>query len=458
VGAPRPPSDGPDGDEGAAQHAASDYARIVRGAVARRASPGEALLVACVQPGADTAPSDAVAELGREVRSEWTATMRSAQWHGVAPRLARSTVVNELTDVVPRDVDGQLQADYFATMARNLARRRELGRLADELRRHQIDVMVLKGAALVPLVHHDPGVRPMDDLDLLVHPDDLPHAEQVVQAAGYRSSDTTPATAQPDDDHHHLPSLVRDDGTFTVELHHKLGSSGSPPDFDVAGVWARALPFDAGDTTCLRPSDEDLLAHVGLHFLIDRVRLFSRRALRQVCDISAILAAFRDTLDWDRVIADADERGYAPALALALGTAIAVADAPLPDHVLAKLAPAPVVPDAAETVRRRVLRDPAWMVLERFTSRQPSVLHLLPPNPGRWSSAADAPPPTAGRMEGYEEWLAASSRILRHPAEVAAERRFAAQLQGLVFPRGLPDGSRSRRRLRRQVQARLAAR
>ncbi len=429
------------------------------GTTVRRTSPGDALLVACVQPGADSTPSDAIAEPARDVRSEWTTTVRSAQWHGVAPRLARSLVVNDVTGVIPRDVDAELQSGYFATMARNLALRRELGRLADELRGHQIDVMVLKGAALVPLVHHDPGVRPMDDLDLLVHRDDLTRAEQIVKAAGYRSSGKTPGTAQPDDDHHHLPSLVRDDGTFAVELHHKLGSSGSPPDFDVTGVWARAVPFDTGDTTCLRPSDEDLLAHVCLHFLVDRVRLFSRRALRQVCDIGAIVAAFRDRLDWDRVTADADEHAYAPALALALGTTAAVVDTPLPNHVLAKLAPAPVVPDATETVRRRVLRDPAWTVLERFTARQPSVLHLLPPNPRRWSGDADAPPPpTAGLVEGYEEWLTASSRILRHPAEVAAERRFAAQLQALVFPRGLPDGSRSQRRLRRQVQARLTAR
>jgi hypothetical protein len=423
-----------------------------------RRSPGEALIVACVQPATTIAPSPALVDLAADPRMEWARTIGLAHWHGVSPRLARALVVNHLDAELPHDLDDQLQSGYFTTMARNLALRRELGRVVDELRRHQVDVMVLKGAALVPIVHRDPGVRPMDDLDLLVHREDLALAEKVVTAAGYQSSGKAPATADDDDEsYHHLPSLVRADGTVTIELHHKLGSSGSPPDFDVTGVWARAVRFDAGDATCLRPSDEDLLAHVCLHFLVDRVRLFSRRALRQICDIGAAVDAFSATLDWDRLTADASERRYGAALALALGTAAMVVDMRLPDDVLTNLAPRDVVPSAAEVGRRRVLRDRAWTTLEQLTSRQPSVLHLLPPNPARWSLDDEAQRPAAGLAEGYADWLVAASRILRRPGEVGAERRFAAQLQALVFPRGLPDGSRARRPLRRELQARLSA-
>jgi hypothetical protein len=423
----------------------------------RLRSPGEALLLACVRPAATSEPLDAVVDLARDPRLEWTPTIDLAHWHGIAPRLARSLEVNDVTRALPRAFGDDLQSGYLATMARNLAFRRELGRIVDELQRHQIEVMVLKGAALVPLVYPDPGVRPMDDLDLLVHRDDLERAEKIIIGTGYRASGTAPATAHDDEAHHHLPSLVRFDGTVTIELHHKLGSSGSPPDFDVSGVWARGLPFDAGDMACLRPSDEDLLAHVCLHFLVDRVRLFSRRALRQICDIAATIDARSDTLDWERLLEDAAERGYAAALALALGAAAATVDAGPPDAVLADLAPERVVPGVPDLIRRRVLRDSSWTSLERLTARQPSVLHLLPPNPDRWSRATDAPPPTASLVEGYREWLVASTRIIQRPGEVAAERRFASELQALVFPKGLPDGSTSRRWLRRQVQARLAA-
>lgn len=426
-------------------------------------SPSEALLIACARPAAATEPSREVMDLVGDPDVLWTSTATLAVWQGVAPRLARSLVVSGVATGVPHGVGEGLQSAYLTTMARNLALRCELERVVRELHRHHIDVMLLKGAAMVPGVHRDPGVRPMDDLDLLVHRDDLALADRVVRELGYLPSDSPPATiplhgsSSADSAPHHLAALVRADGTVTIELHHKLGDSGSPLDFDVAGLWARAVPCTVGGVTCLRPSDEDLLAHVGLHFLVDRARLFSRRALGQLCDLAAILDTFADTLDWDTLTRDAVARGYSRALALALATATAVLDAGSSDDALAALAPNSVyVPNVADTVARRVLRDSAWTTLERLTSRQPSVLHLLPPNPRRWRPRVAEIRPPFGVLDGYARWTGASTRILLHPRDIADERRFAADLQALVYPHGLPDGSRSRRRFRRRVQARLA--
>jgi hypothetical protein len=143
-------------------------------------------------------------------------------------------------------------------------------------------------------------------------------------------------------------------------------------------------------------------------------------------------------------------------LALVLGAVAAVPGAAVPGAVCSTLASrAEPLPDAADFVTRRVLRDSRWTTLERMTSRQPSVLHLLPPNPGRWRSRDGTPRPAFGMLEGYERWAGASAGILVQPAELVAERRFAAALQTLVYPHGLPDGSTSHRRLRRSLQARL---
>lgn len=199
----------------------------------------------------------------------------------------------------------------------------------------------------------------------------------------------------------------------------------------------------SGARTYLRPSDEDLLAHVCLHFLVDRVRLFSRRALAQLADIAAILDTFADTLDWATLTSEAITRGYSGSLALALGAAAAVLDARLPDATLSALAPHSVgAPDVAEVVTRRVLRDASWTTLEQLTARQPSVRHLLPPNPRRWLPDVKESRPPFGILDGYTRWANASARILLRPGEVAAERRFADELQHLVFPRGLPNSTR----------------
>lgn len=425
--------------------------------------PEEALLVACARPPATTEVSPELAALATDPRVHWPATGAAAVWQGVAPRLARSLVVNDAIGVVPRPVDERLQSAYFSTMARNLALRSELERVVAELHRHDVDVVLLKGAALVPLVHRDPGVRPMEDLDLLVRRDDLARADGAIRSLGYRAAATAPVA---DTGHgatrvqfepHHLPPLVRADGTVTIELHHQLGSSDSVLDFDVAGLWDRAVPCAAGAIECARPSDEDLLVHLCLHFLVDRVRQFSRRALGQLCDVAATIDTLAGTLDWDRLVRDATDRGHAGALALVLGAVVVIPGAAVPDSVCSMLASrAGPLPDPAELVARRVMRDSRWTTLERMTSRQPSVLHLLPPNPGRWRSRDGAPRPAFGMLEGYERWAGASARILVHPAELVAERRFAAALQTLAYPHGLPDGSTSHRRLRRSLQGMLA--
>jgi hypothetical protein len=424
--------------------------------------PEEALLVACARPAAATDASPELAALAADPRVHWPATGAAAVWQGVAPRLARSLVVNDATSAVTPVVEQRLQSAYFSTMARNLALRSELERVVAELHRHGVEVVLLKGAALVPLVHRDPGVRPMEDLDLLVRRDDLARADGAIRSLGYRAAPSAPVAdtghgaSRVEFEPHHLPPLVRADGTVTIELHHRLGSSGSVLDFDVAGLWERVVPCAAGAIECARPSDEDLLVHLCLHFLVDRVRLFSRRALGQLSDVAATIDAFADTIDWDRLVRDATDRGYAGALALVLGAVAAVPGAAVPGAVCSTLASrAEPLPDAADFVTRRVLRDSRWTTLERMTSRQPSVLHLLPPNPRRWRPHDGAPKPAFGMLDGYERWAGASARLLARPAELVAERRFAAALQTLAYPHGLPDGSTSHRRLRRTLQARL---
>ena len=150
-------------------------------------SPSEALLIACARPASVAEPSREVADLALDPDVRWTSTATLAVWQGVAPRLARCLVVSGASASVPNGVGERLQSAYLMTMARNLALRRELERVVGELNRQAIDVVLLKGSALVPLVHRDPGVRHMDDLDLLVHRDDLAHADRVIRELGYLS-------------------------------------------------------------------------------------------------------------------------------------------------------------------------------------------------------------------------------------------------------------------------------
>jgi hypothetical protein len=214
---------------------------------------------------------------------------------------------------------------------------------------------------------------------------------------------------------HHVAALVRADGGVTIELHHKLGDSYSPLDFDAEGLWDRAVPCTAGQVACLRPSNEDLMAHVCLHFLIDRVRFFSRHALAQLADVAAILDTFADTLEWDTVTRDATTRGYTSGLALALGTAAVVLDATPNDAPLSALAQHSLrTPDVSDLVAPR---HPALVMDDTRTQ------HLAPTNgatPSSPKSQTLATGPrriqaTVRKLDGYARWMSATTRILLHP-------------------------------------------
>ena len=171
-------------------------------------SPSERLLIECARPRAITERSRILAGLAVDQHLRWAPAIAGAHWQGLAPRLGRALVVSGVAEGLPSGVHEDLQSAYFATMARSLALRRELEKVLNELRRHGIEVMLLKGAVLAPLVHRDPGVRPMDDLDMLVYRDDFSPAESIVRALGY-----VPDDPQLGPDHHHAPAMVNADGT-----------------------------------------------------------------------------------------------------------------------------------------------------------------------------------------------------------------------------------------------------
>lgn len=84
-----------------------------------------------------------------------------------------------------------------------------------------IDSVVLKGGVLAHTIYPEPGLRPMDDVDILVPPDRIEHARQVLLDLDFRAP---AAETRFDRLQHQLPiaQRTRDGHTVCVELHHSL--------------------------------------------------------------------------------------------------------------------------------------------------------------------------------------------------------------------------------------------
>jgi hypothetical protein len=196
----------------------------------------------------------------------------------------------------------------------------------EALRAHGLDVLVLKGAALLADGSYaENALRPMEDLDLLVRPQDYREALRFLQAEGWRLH---PESIDADWylPFRHAAALRR--GTAEIDLHWASIRDRFEGD---ESFWddARSATLLGRRISILSPADQ-LLQTCG-HASARNVDV---APIRWVADAVSLLRRHGDAIDWDRVVDVARERRLSCAVAACLryleqGLSVAV-----PPHVL----------------------------------------------------------------------------------------------------------------------------
>ena len=214
-------------------------------------------------------------------------------------------VYRQLVDLCVGDPDlGRLKGLYRRAWYRNQI----VFRWADEalatLHTAGLETMLLDGAALSTLYYRDPGVRPLDGVDILVRTE---HAAAALDALG-RAGWTT-LTAVPREVSlavRHADELSRLDGA-RVDLHWNLLWQPGRDD----AFWDAAVEMSVGSkpAKALCPSDE--LLHACIRSPVPPIRW--------AADALTVLAVAGDTIDWERLVA----RARTSRLTLVLAEALA---------------------------------------------------------------------------------------------------------------------------------------
>jgi hypothetical protein len=198
-------------------------------------------------------------------------------------------------------------------------RERELQRLIEAFGAERIQILLLKGAGLAYTVYRSPHLRPRGDLDVLIPPERLADADQLLVSEGWTRAaepDPTLAAAQ-----RHYRRLYPAGITEQLDLHWRIANPrvfGDALAFEE--LWARSVPVPilAGHARTLS-CDHALLAacvhrvaHHGdaidllwlwdIHLLASRlsvdeaagwIDLVERKRMRAVCARGLALAAER---------------------------------------------------------------------------------------------------------------------------------------------------------------------
>jgi hypothetical protein len=195
-----------------------------------------------------------------------------------------------------------------------------------------VPALLIKGAGLGVQAYRDLGSRPMADVDVLVPERDMPAAVAAARELGFRdcrSSDPAEHLLQK-----HAVALLRaDDPHAHIDLHCRPMYLLTPPAFD-RGIVERAGPIEAAGARARVPSPGDHLLIIACHGL----RPNAVGPVRWAADAAMLIRSCAESIDWDRLLADARRCRLDWTLGEALRFVAQELDTAVPAWVLSRLA------------------------------------------------------------------------------------------------------------------------
>ena len=255
------------------------------------------LLACCARAECDPVHYYQLAQKGSKF-TEWEGVSAQAEAHGLGPLLyvhLRAAGVP-----LPPTVKRELQGLYLRHRQANRVRTRALREILTTYNAAGIQALVLKGAALSHLIYPEPGLRPMRDLDLLVHKSEARRAQISLAGLGFNAplphNDNLP-------DKHLTAATLRTEGLLvSVEIHHNLFSETCPASMEIDNLTVAPLPFslEPDGFTAYTLGYEDMLWHLCQHMVL-AAGVFGPNRLIWVADIVSFAEHFVAEIDWERI-------------------------------------------------------------------------------------------------------------------------------------------------------------
>lgn len=202
----------------------------------------------------------------------------------------------------------------------------ELHQLVEAFTKYNVDFLLLKGAVLAFVAYPDCSLRPMSDIDLLVRPERLEQALDLIYTVGYRCPERskfahpvpiaqyTAARSLPSQREISLP-LQKPGTRSLIEVHTQLETAAPFFPVSTCRMWEGAEETDVDGLRVRSLEKHEFLFHLVLH--LARSHLFSH-GLRPLLDVHLWVELHRDRLDWEWFASETVRRGYGDWVHLAL--------------------------------------------------------------------------------------------------------------------------------------------
>jgi hypothetical protein len=265
-------------------------------------------------------------------------------------------------EAIPQATLQQLRSYFHANAQRNLRLTGELLTLLRLFATHDISAIPFKGPVLAAAFYGNLALRQFDDLDILVHRQDVLRAKNLLFSQGYRPyywltpvQETAALRALCE------LNFQRDADGSVIDLHWNFTSRFFPFARNAECLWERRVPVFVGGQEILTFAAEDLLLILCVH---SAKHLWER--MGWVCDIAQLISTQKE-INWERVMQQAEVLRGERILALGLFLASELMGAVLPPDILRKVQADPAVHSLATEVCQRFFQesDSSPRVLDR---------------------------------------------------------------------------------------------
>jgi hypothetical protein len=232
---------------------------------------------------------------------EWEAVFRLADHHGTSSLLYQN--LSRLGGIVPPSELALARQSYERNVHKSLFLAREMIRILDRLDAMGIEAIPYKGIVLSEVYYGDMALRQSGDMDLFVRRHDVARIQSAIRQLGYILRVPVPEDAAED----YIASgyectFDSPAGRNLLELQWALEPHFYAVDFDMGGLFKRAVNVTVAGRRVKTPSAEDLLLVLSVHAA---KHVWGR--LIWLCNIAQILKL--GNLNWDWVQAHARKFG-----------------------------------------------------------------------------------------------------------------------------------------------------
>jgi hypothetical protein len=218
--------------------------------------------------------------------------------------------------------------EYFHAWSQNQLAFHRIAPLLRSFDDAGIQSMLLKGAALAVLFYEDVGLRPMKDIDLLVRHDQAKQSIQLLTSLGWKSAYSSPEALVPFEQ---ATEFKNAEGQ-NLDLHWRLMWEGRQ-DLDDTEFWTGSISTGINGIQIRTLNPADQLLHVCVH----GAKWNDTSSLRWVADAMMIIGSHRFSIDWARLVHQAQKRQLTLPMRETLAYLESFLAAPIPTETLSKL-------------------------------------------------------------------------------------------------------------------------